>query len=215
VLGCLAVQAGTASTNGIYPIAIEKNGQKWEATAMLKRILIGLFLISHLIVSIQAAVPRDPYQFFFEQSLGDLTEELEIAREEGKLGIFVFFEMDECPFCHRMKQTVLNQPEIQQYFGQYFHSLAMDIEGDIEIVDFAGDDMTQKQFARNNRVRATPLLAFYNLDGEQIFKYTGAVSGVEEFKLMGEYIANQVYLQKDDQGRNIRFTRFKRMQKKN
>ena len=38
-----------------------------------------------------ATSPRDPYKFFFEQSLGDLTEELGIARDENKKGMFVFF----------------------------------------------------------------------------------------------------------------------------
>ena len=175
-----------------------------------------LCLLPALIPSpLQASSARDPYQYFFQQSLGDLSEELEIARDEGKQGIFVFFEMDECPFCHRMKQTVLNQTDVQEYFGEKFHSLVIDIEGDIEIVDFTGADTTQKEFARQNRVRATPLLVFFDLQGEPIFKYVGAPSGVQEFMWMGEFIADKVYLQKDDSGRNIRFARYKRMKKNN
>lgn len=180
---------------------------------MAPRFLAFTIIICTLPALLQAATPRDPYQFFFEQTLGDLTEELEIARDEGKQGIFLFFEMDECPFCHRMKQTVLNQPEVQEYFNQRFHSLSIDIEGDIEIVDFAGKDTTQKEFARSNRVRATPLLAFYDLEGNRIFRYVGAPSGMQEFLWMGEYIADRVYLQTDDTGRNIRFARYKRMKK--
>ncbi len=181
---------------------------------MTARLPVFIFPFCLLPLATQAAAPRDPYQFFFEQSLGDLTEELEIARDEGKRAVFVFFEMDECPFCHRMKQTVLNQPEVQAYFKQHFHSLTIDIEGDIEIVDFSGEDTTQKEFARSQRVRATPLMAFFDLDGERIFKYVGATSGIEEFLWMGEYIADDIYRQKDDSGRNIRFARYKKMKKK-
>jgi thioredoxin-related protein len=180
-----------------------------------RRLILLAFLFTVVPWHGSASTPRDPYQYFFEQSLGDLTEELEIARDDGKQGVFVFFEMDECPFCHRMKQTVLNQPEVQDYFKQYFHSLAIDIEGDIEVVDFDGNFTTQKEFARANRVRATPLLAFFDLDGQLVFKYVGAPSGVEEFMWMGEYVADRVYLEKDDRGMEIRFTRFKRMKKKN
>ena len=89
----------------------------------------------------------------------------------------------------------------------------MDIEGDLDIVDFAGTEITQKEFARQNRVRATPMMAFYDLQGKQVFKYTGAASGVQEFIWMGEYIVNQVYLQKDTSGRSIRFARYKKMKK--
>ena len=45
-----------------------------------------------------AAATVDPMGFF-DQSLGDFGEELEIAREEGKKGVLLFFQMDECPFC--------------------------------------------------------------------------------------------------------------------
>ena len=182
---------------------------------MASKFILLLVLLAGALPPLQAAAPRDPYIYFFEQSLGDLTEELEIAREEGKHGLFLFFEMDECPFCHRMKQTVLNQPEVQEYYRKHFRSLSIDIEGSIEMVDFAGKEMTQIEFARANRVRATPLLAFFNLDGELVFKYVGATSGIDEFMWMGEFIADGIYLQTDDQGMKIRFTRFKRMKQKN
>jgi thioredoxin-related protein len=185
------------------------------SSKMIKRLTTFTILLWLLPALLQAAVTRDPYQYFFQPSLGDLTEELKIAREEGKQGIFIFFEMDECPFCHRMKETVLNQPDVQAYFAERFHSLSMDIEGDIEMVDFAGTDMTQKEFARQNRVRATPLLVFFDLEGKPLLKYVGAPSGKQEFIWMGEFVAEKVYLQKDDAGRNIRFARYKRMKKDN
>jgi thioredoxin-related protein len=185
------------------------------SSKMIKRLTTFTILLCLLPALLQAAVTRDPYQYFFQPSLGDLTEELEIAREEGKQGIFIFFEMDECPFCHRMKETMLNQPDVQAYFAERFHSLSMDIEGDIEMVDFAGTDMTQKEFARQNRVRATPLLVFFDLEGKPLLKYVGAPSSKQELIWMGEFVAEKVYLQKDDTGRNIRFVRYKRMKKEN
>ncbi len=43
-----------------------------------------------------------------------------------------------------MKETVLNQPTVQHYFNQHFLSLTIDIEGDIEMVDFDGNETTQR-----------------------------------------------------------------------
>ncbi len=174
----------------------------------------SLFILLLFAITAQAAIPRDPYTHFFSQSLGDLTEELEIAREENKKGIFIFFEMDECPFCHRMKKTVLNQPEIQDYFNENFRSLAIDIEGDLELVDFKGEEMMQKEFASKTRVRATPVMAFYDLDGNMVVRYTGATSGPEEFMWLAEYYLKGVYKLKDKNGRNIRFGKYKRLKKK-
>jgi len=84
------------------------------------------------------AEARDPGEYFFDQTFGDFSEELVNAREQGKQGILIMFEMDECPFCHRMKATVLNQLEVQDYFKQHFLIFSVDIEGDVEIIDFQG-----------------------------------------------------------------------------
>ena len=144
----------------------------------------------------------------FDQSLGDFSEELIEAKENGKKGILLFFELDECPFCHRMKTTVLNQPKVIDYFKKHFSIYAIDIEGDIEIVDFSGNEMTMKDFAfKHNRVRATPVFAFYNLKGEKIVKYTGPTSGVEEFMWLGEYVVKEQF-------KKQRFTKYKRQKRK-
>jgi thioredoxin-related protein len=160
-----------------------------------------------------ASATRDPYQYFFEANLGDLAEELQTAKDEGKKGVFLFFEMDECPFCHRMKKTVLSQSDIQDYFKENFHSLSIDVEGDVEIVDFDGNLTTQKGFASKNRVRATPVMAFYDLEGDQVVKFTGATSGTEEFQWLAEFYLDGIYKMKDKNGRNIRFSNYKRMKK--
>lgn len=74
------------------------------------RIFLFLLFIGFSSTSIAADMP------FFDTTFGDFTEELQLAEEEGKKGILIFFEMDECPFCHRMKTTVLNQPDVIEYF---------------------------------------------------------------------------------------------------
>lgn len=154
-----------------------------------------------------SAAPRDPQQYFFDQSLGDFQDELETARSEGKQGIMLFFEMDECPFCHRMKETVLNQPEVQDYFKEHFLIFTVDIEGDVMITDFAGNSVKQKDFAfREHRVRATPVMMFFDLDGKPVARYTGATADKQEFMLLGRYVVEGVY-------KDMPFTKFKREQR--
>jgi len=134
------------------------------------------------------------YDAFFDTSFGDYSEELVRAREEGKKGILLFFEMKDCPFCHRMKETVLNQLQVQQYFKKHFLSFIVDIEGGLDITDFSGKEMTQQDFAqRQNRVRATPVIQIYDLQGKRVVRFTGATSGVEEFMWLGEYVVSGAY----------------------
>lgn len=166
--------------------------------------LVAVFMALAAFNATAADSGRDPYKYFFDQTLGDFTEELKTAREQGKKGILIFFEMDECPFCHRMKETVLNQPEVQEYYRKHFLNFAVDVEGDVEIVDFEGKTMPQKDFAfKVNRVRATPVIAFYDLSGKPVTRYTGATSGVDEFLWLGEFVA-------EGHHKDMPFTKYKR-----
>ena len=150
---------------------------------------------------------RDPYKYFFNETWSDLPEELQKAKESGKKGILIFFEMDECPFCHYMKKNVLNQPKVQAFYRQYFLNFVIDIEGDVEMVNLKGKTVKQKDFAKKNRIRATPVIAYYNLDGKMIYRHTGKTSGVDEFMWLGEYIAKGLYKKK------IRFSKYKRQKR--
>jgi len=171
--------------------------------------LFLLFLI--LVVSqsvVQADSPRDPYQYFFNETWGNFDEELQNARESNKKAILIFFEMDECPFCQFMKENILSQPKVQAYFREHFLNFPLDIEGDIEITDFQGKPMTQKHFATKiNRVRATPVFAIFDLDGKRIARFTGRTSGAEEFMLLGQYVVEKKF-------EKMSFLKYKRTMKK-
>ena len=150
---------------------------------------------------------RDPGTHFFDQSLGNFSEELQVARDEGKKGILIMFEMDECPFCHRMKTRVLNQVEVQDYFKTHFLIYTVDIEGDVEITDFKGQPMKEKDFAfKQHKVRATPVFGFFDLEGNLITRFTGATNSVEEFLWLGEFVVDEHY-------KETNFSRYKRQKK--
>lgn len=173
----------------------------------MKKVIQSLFwlLLTYCAFPLSAAeAPRDPYTYFFNETFGDLSEELATAREQGKQGVMIFFEMDECPFCHWMKKNVLNQPAVQQYYREHFLQFPVDIEGDVEMTNFSGKTMPQKDFAfKEHRVRATPVIAFFDLDGNVVHRHTGRTSSVDEFLIMGRYVAEGHY-------KTTRFTKFKR-----
>ncbi|MBI1424511.1 MAG: thioredoxin fold domain-containing protein [Gammaproteobacteria bacterium] len=151
--------------------------------------------------------PRDPAKYFFNETWGDFHEEVKKAKAEGKDGIMLFFEQAECPFCHYMKTNVLNQPEVQEYYRKHFLLFTVDIEGDVDITDLKGKTMKQKDFAfKEQRVRATPVIAFFDLEGNRIHRYIGKTNGVEEFMWLGHYIADGSY-------KKMPFIRYKQAQR--
>ncbi|MCA1979579.1 MAG: thioredoxin family protein [Thiobacillus sp.] len=136
---------------------------------------------------------RDPGTYFFQPKFGDFRAELDTARQQGKKGIFLFFEMDDCPFCARMKATVLNQPEVQDAYRAQFLVYPVDVNGDTPMIDFQGRETTEKAFAFANRVRATPTLLFIDLDGKPVARFTGPSRDKQEFLLLGKYVADGAY----------------------
>ncbi len=167
-------------------------------------LLLALFSGSFL-PPVSAATPGlDPLEHFFHPSFGDLQEELAIANAEAKQGILVMFDDKDCPWCHKMKTNILNQPQVQEYFRARFRIARVDTRGDTPLIDFAGREMTEKDFAfKVNRVRATPVFIFYDLKGEKIFRFTGVTRDMTEFLWLGEFIVDGHY-------KKQKFTAFKR-----
>jgi thioredoxin-related protein len=180
----------------------ERPGGLHRSPVRLGGWVLALWVLLGALGGIQAET-RSPEQHFFDQTFGDFREELANARTKGKKGILIMFEMDECPFCHRMKTTVLNRPEVQDFFRANFLIFPLDIEGDVEVTDFHGQVVRQKDLAlKEFRVRATPVFAFFDLEGNLIARYTGATKNADEFLWLGEYVATGAYKDRD-------FARFK------
>jgi thioredoxin-related protein len=158
------------------------------------------FLIS--ITLITTIVLGQTSDDFFNTTADDLQEVLDEANSAHKKGILIFFGMKTCPFCHKMKMNILNNNEIIKFYEKNFLMLELDITSNIEMIDFKGKDTTFKDFANKHRVRATPVIAFFNLKGKKIFKRTGYMK-LEEFKLLGDFIVQNLYLTQ-------RFTKYKR-----
>jgi thioredoxin-related protein len=169
-----------------------------------------LFHTACLLLSMHAvAEVRDAESYFFNETFGNFAEELVNAKEQGKKAVLLMFQQQDCPYCHRMRTTVLNQKRVQDYYRESFLIFQVDIEGDLEITDFNGQPMLEKDFAfRKNRVRATPVFAFFDLSGKRVARYTGATTDADEFMLLGNYVVNEIY-------RTMSFNRYKRDQQKN
>ena len=148
-------------------------------------------------------VPNTLAADLFDQHFNDYSENLDDARDAGKKGVFIFFHMDDCPFCQKMERQVLNQTEVIDYFKANFLNYHVNVESDLELVDFEGNDTVERIFAkRHNRIGATPVLAFFDLEGKRVVRRTG-FAGKDEFLLLAKYMVEGAYTQE-------KFARYKR-----
>jgi thioredoxin-related protein len=140
-----------------------------------------------------ADLPRDTAGFF-DQSFANLKEELHTARSEGKFGLVIMFDDEDCPWCQKMKATVLVQDRVRDYYRKHFRIIHLDVKGDAPVTDVTGKEMAQKDFAfLQHRVRATPVFLFLDLDGKVINRYTGASKDADEFLLLAEFVVSGAY----------------------
>ncbi|BCN93668.1 thioredoxin [Thiomicrorhabdus immobilis] len=166
--------------------------------------LLMMLLATMLITTTHQAWSADA---FFDETFGNYQEDLETAKDEGKKGVFVFFHMDECPFCHRMRSTIMTEPDVIKLYKSNFMNVMHDIEGSNEIVDFDGTKGTAQSIAEKKyRVRATPVMMIFDLQGNPIVKYTGPTRTKEEFKWLAEYVIDGSY-------KTQSFTAYKRARK--
>ncbi|MEA3404618.1 MAG: thioredoxin fold domain-containing protein [Pseudomonadota bacterium] len=171
----------------------------------MKKWLVGSVLA---VVSLFSSVAWSEQGAFFDETFGNFQEELETAVDEGKRGIFVFFHMDECPFCDRMKTTIMTEPDVISLFKDNFLTFQVDIEGSNEVTDFDGTVSTSQQMSEKKyRVRATPVMMIFDLQGKPLLKYTGPTRTKQEFKWLASYVIDGVY-------KEMAFTKYKRQQKR-
>ena len=171
-------------------------------TKTLLAFLLSSFM---LLISHQAWSADDA---FFDETFGNYQDELETAKEQGKKGVFIFFHMDDCPFCHRMQTTFMKDPDVIKLYKDNFITLMHDIEGSNEITDFDGTTGTAQELAEKKyRVRATPVMMIFGLDGKPMVRYTGPTRTKQEFKWLADYVIDGSYKKES-------FTAYKRARKK-
>jgi thioredoxin-related protein len=174
--------------------------------------LIKAGLMAMTLIAAQLATPLaaetilPPEVSIFDETFGDMPEELASVADENKKALMIMFETDDCPWCMRMKQTVLNRQRVQDYFKQHFRIITLNAEGGAPIVDFDGMDTSETKFAlKLLRVRATPVFAFFDAQGKLLTKYTGTTKNADDFMLLGDYVVNDHY-------KTAKFSKFRREQ---
>ena len=124
-------------------------------------VLLASFLLTTSSVMATENESREPREFFFTQSFGDLPEELQTARKQGKLGLFLFFEAEDCVYCQAMLRRVFSQKKVQDWYQERFLSIAVDIRGDVEIKDFKRRNPAFKSICQTTHDFHDPDIIFY------------------------------------------------------
>ena len=69
-------------------------------------------------------------------------------------------------------------------------------------MDFSGKETSEKKFALDLRVRATPVFIFFDLSGQSLTRFTGAAKDAREFMALGRYVVEGAH-------KNMPFAKYK------
>lgn len=89
----------------------------------------------------------------------DLREDLAEANDEGKR-LMLMFEQRGCVYCTKMHEEVYPAETINDYISENYFVVQLNLHGDIEVTDFDGETLSEKQMARKWGILFTPTLMF-------------------------------------------------------
>jgi thioredoxin-related protein len=99
-------------------------------------------------------------QPWFQETFFDLKEDLAEANTQGKR-LVIIWEQLGCPYCKKTHELNFRIPRISNYVRDNFFVLQLNMWGDREVTDFDGEVLSEKNFARKNRVLFTPTFQFF------------------------------------------------------
>jgi thioredoxin-related protein len=99
-------------------------------------------------------------QDWFLQSFLELGPDLEDAATEGKR-FAVVWELSGCPYCKEMHLVNFADPAVTDYIRERFVVLQLNLVGNLEVEDFDGSVLAEKDLAARYGVRFTPTIQFF------------------------------------------------------
>lgn len=98
-------------------------------------------------------------QPWMRDTFKDLREDLAEASAEDKR-LVLFFEQRGCIYCDKMHKEVFSDPEVSDYIEENYFVVQLNLHGDIEVTDFDGESLSEKDMARKWRILFTPTVMF-------------------------------------------------------
>ena len=96
---------------------------------------------------------------WLRETFKDLGEDLEEANAEGKR-LLIIVEQRGCIYCTKMHEEIFPTPEIDALIREKYFVVQMNLFGDVEVTDFDGTTLPEKDMAVRWGVMFTPTMMF-------------------------------------------------------
>lgn len=96
---------------------------------------------------------------WLRETFKDLSEDLAEANEEGKR-LLLIVEQRGCIYCTQMHEEVFPDPEVDALIREKYFVVQINLFGDVEVTDFDGTVLSEKDMASRWGVLFTPTMIF-------------------------------------------------------
>jgi len=97
---------------------------------------------------------------WMRETFKDLGEDLAEANAEGKR-LMVIIEQRGCIYCKKMHEEIFVVPKIDQYIHDNYFVVQINMFGDLEVTDFDGTTLPEKDMVRHWNALFTPTILFF------------------------------------------------------
>jgi thioredoxin-related protein len=128
----------------------------------MKRLIAAAMAVLLLALPVQAVEMGDDGLHkpdWLHETFREMSDDLADAQAEGKR-LMVIFEQRGCAYCKKMHTEVFTDPEIEAMLRDDFFVVQMNLFGDVEVTDFDGLVLPEKQMAVRWGVVFTPTMVF-------------------------------------------------------
>lgn len=96
---------------------------------------------------------------WMRETFKDLSEDLAEANAEGKR-LMLIVEQRGCIYCKKMHEEVFPLPKIDSYIRENYFVVQLNMFGDVEVTDFDGEALAEKDMVRKWGMLFTPTMVF-------------------------------------------------------
>ncbi|MEO9573614.1 MAG: thioredoxin family protein [Tateyamaria sp.] len=146
-----------------------------------------MFRLIALLIALSLAVPAIAGELgddglhktpWMRDTFKDLTEDLDEANAEGKR-LMIMVEQRGCIYCKKMHEEVFVIPEIGQYIEDNFFVVQINMFGDVEVTDFDGTVLPEKDMVKRWGALFTPSIYFFPEEvGDDVMATQAAVANM-------------------------------------
>ncbi len=126
---------------------------------------------------------------WLKQSFLDIREDIAEAAAANKR-LMLYFYQDGCPYCAKLLRENLADRSTAELTRAHFDVVAINLWGDREVTDLAGEPTTEKQLGAALRVQFTPTILLLDESGKEVLRINGYFPP-HRFKTALQYVAER------------------------